>query len=305
MSSETTTGADEGATLKHWLGQAQERHAAAPRDVAEGLLARAPALPDDADGAEALRLAEHVMLAHLVDVEQLARMVDRAPDTPALQPMRGRVAWAVAAVRAGDPAAVAAAPSVPLAARWRALQNVVLALALGGHAEAASAALRAPEAQALNHPDADARKAYAVCTNNVAGELRQREPARGQARDAALDALMLEAAAIARRAWAAAGTWLHVERAEYQLALCHAVAGQGPQALQHAQACLAMCEAEGADEAERFFAHEAMARACLAASDPVAAARQRECMQQLLGAIGDAEMQAWCRETLAALPAPA
>ncbi|WP_395699543.1 hypothetical protein [Aquabacterium sp.] len=303
MNPEPTTRAEGEVPLKTWLDEAQERHAQAPREVAEGLLARAVTLPDDADGAEALRLAEHVMLAHLRDAGLLARMLAGTPATPALQPMRERVAWALATVRAGDAAAVAAASPVPLAARWRALQNVVLLWAQDGRAEAASAALRAPAVEALGHPEAEARKAYAACANNVASELRLRKVPLDQPRNAALDALMLEAAQLARRAWAAAGTWLHVERADYQLALCHAVVGQGAEALQHAQACLATCEAEGADAVERFFAHEAMAWALHASRQPAAVALQRAQMERLLETIGDEAMRAWCRETLQALPA--
>lgn len=268
-----------------WLDDAQESHPQAPQRVAEALLARAATLPDDADGAEAVRLAEHVMLGHLADAAMLARFVAQLPATPGLQPAAERARWALwqlARLDEVDSAAAMPPPALPAAARWRALQNVVLALVARGEPQRAGALLRRDEAEATTSAVADERVACAACSNNVAAELRQ-----GPRGDAARDALMLEAATLARRAWAAAGTWLQVQRAEYQLALCHAVLGQGEAALRHAGACLALCEAEGADAVERFFAHEALARA------------HRAQMQALLGEITDPAMKDWCAQTLA------
>lgn len=295
---------DEGIDLPTWLAQAQDRHPETPREVAAGLLARAATLPDDEFGAQAVHLAEHVMLGHLADAASLQRLLDALPPRAALQPARDRAAWALAMVAGQAPASV-----LPASARWRALLNGVLMLAATGRWAEAAAALRQPEAQALTHERADARKAYAATANNVALELREAwlrrprvgDPAEGAHDDAAHAALMLEAATLSRRAWAAAGTWLHVERAEYQLALCHAIVGQGPQGVLHAQACLAICDAEGADAVERFFAHEALVRAHRAAGDTATAEDSLGRMQALLAEIDDPEMHAWCTQTLAAL----
>ena len=112
---------------------------------------------------------------------------------------------------------------------------------------------------------------------------------------------MLQAAAIARRAWAVAGTWLHVERAEYQLAQCHAVLGQGAVAVEHARQCLSMCAAGGGDAVELFFAHEAMTLALRAAGDEHSARQHREQMQAELELVDDDDTRAWCASVLAAL----
>jgi hypothetical protein len=117
-------------------------------------------------------------------------------------------------------------------------------------------------------------------------------------------ATMFAAAAIARRAWERAGTWVHVERAEYQLALCHAVAGDGEAARFHARACLAICESHGADAVERFYAEEALARAELAAGDAAAAAVARDRMVGWLAAVTDAETREGCGADLVGLAAP-
>ncbi|WP_088280147.1 ATP:cob(I)alamin adenosyltransferase [Ideonella sp. A 288] len=280
---------DPGA-LRALLDRAPDEHPARPREFAEALLAQAPVLGDDADSAEAIRLAEHVMLAHLADAEALARFISCLPHVARASARRAE--WALARL-AGQPE-----PDLPDALRWRALLNAVLAAARCGRHRDAADWLAADEARAAAHSDADARKAYAVTANNTALELRL-----GPRGDAAADALMLQAAALSRRAWAAAGTWLHVERAEYQWALCHAQLGQGEAALMHARQCLAMCLAEGADAAERFFAHEALARAWHAAGDVAQVAQQRLQMTELLAQVGDEAMRTWCAQTLEDLPA--
>ena len=299
------------ADLRRFLDQAHDAHPHAPRAIADQLLARATALPADETGAEAVRLAEHVMLGHLADADALQRFLHALPrPSTAADPAppaawfeaRARVQWALDTLAdEGDAAARAegcGAPALPDAPRWRALQDVVLALAGIGRVTEASARLSREAEAAIAHADPEARRAHAVCTNTVA--LEWREGPRG---DPARDALMLEAAALARRAWTAAGTWLQVERADHQLARCHAAIGRGTEALAFANACLEACMANGAEADERFFAHEALWHAHRAAGDARAAAVERQRMQALLEEIGDAEMRAWCSATLAGIDA--
>ena len=290
--------------LADFLDQAEDQHAAQPAAVAAALLARAPALPADADGARALRLAEHVALAHLADTTPLADLLAALPASLAQAEATAgtvqRLQWALAVVTG---AATPAPP--PDLLRWQALQNVVLALAARRRWAEASALLaaEAPAARALGATEA--AQAYAASANNVAAELQTSGPPAGAARDAAHDALMLQAASIARQAWGHAGTWRHAERAEYRLALCHAVAGQGTAAVQHAQQCLAGCAAAGdaADAVEHFFAHEALAHAHRAAGDTGAAVAARATMGVLLPQIDAADgLRAWCAEVLAGTP---
>lgn len=293
--------------LQAFLSAAHETHAQQPRQFADELLARAGTLPADDKGAEAVRWAEHVMLGHLADADALQRFLGALPSgsgTGTAWPEAvGRARWALAALSAGLAAEALPGTALPDAVRWRALQNVVLALAWSGRASEASAGLRRDEAAAASHADADARRAYAACANNVAQGLR--EGREGLRSDAARDVLMLEAAALARRAWAIAGTWLHVERADYQLARCHAVLGHGTEALRCARACHAACVAHGADADERFFAHEALWHAHRAAGDEAAATAERGHMQALLADIADAGMRAWCAQVLAEIEAVA
>lgn len=299
MSPATEAPASLGTPLRDWLDDAQGRHADAPADVTAALAERAATLPADAEGAEALRLAEHVWLGHAGDAAGLQAFVDRLPpawrDTPATAPSLQRAQWALAVLARSPAPALADAP------RWRALQNVVLAMASQGRAAEALGLLLADEPAALAQGRSEAGQAFAAMANNVAGHLQD-----SAGHDAARDTLMLQAAALARRAWASAGTWLHVERADYRLALCHAAAGQGAEAVIHAQRCLAACVAAGdeADAMEHFFAHEALAQAHRAAGDAAAAAAARQRMHRLLPDIAEAEgLRAWCADVLSKLPA--
>ncbi len=300
----TSTAADDN--LPAWLDAADARHAEAPAALAAELLARAPHLPADAHGARALRLAEHVLLAHLGDAAALATLrnalppalAQAGPTATAVQRLR----WAWAMLQQPS----APTPALPDVQRWRALQNVVLAMAWQGRPDTAAALLAADEAAARAQGSSEAGQAYAATANNVATDLQQRQAGAGTARDAAQDALMLQAAAIARRAWGHAGTWLHAERAEYRLAHCHAAAGNGAAAVRHAGLCLAGCQAAGeaADAVEHFFAHEALAVAHRAAGNAPAAAAARAEMASLLPHISDSGgLRAWCAESLADLPA--
>lgn len=283
---------DPAESLRALLDRAWDDHAEHPRRVADMLSARASTLGADADAAAAIRLAEHVMLAHLAEPGTLRGFIaELSPGTPAIEPSVQRARWALARLDGTAEPALADAP------RWRSLHNVVLAAAKRGHARQAAEWLTADESAAIAHPDAEARQAYAASANNIALDLRLDE--RGHAD---LDALMIQAAEVARRAWGAAGTWMHAERAEYQLAMCHAALGDGRRALAHARECQVICEREGADAVECFFAHEALSRAHHAARDAAAALDHRERMQRLLPEIEDAGMRDWCEQTLAALP---
>jgi hypothetical protein len=108
---------------------------------------------------------------------------------------------------------------------------------------------------------------------------------------------MLAAAQASRQLWTAVGSWVHAERAEYQLARCHAVVGDGTQALLHARACQAAVQAHAddpqADAFERFYAHEALAWAHLAAGDRAAAAEEHGRMRPLIELVADPEYRAW------------
>jgi hypothetical protein len=281
---------DPGLALAPFVERAWALHADAPRAVAEHLIARAGALPADDDGAAALRLAEHVLLGHLADVDGYERFITALPPglaaAEATAPMVARMAWSLA-VLCGRPAT-----PPPDGARWRALHGLWSVSLARGQADVARIELLAEEPQALVHPDAAARQGLAATCNNLAADLRD-----GSRGDAARDRLMLAAAQASRRLWASAGTWVQIERADWLLARCHAVLGDGAVALVHARACHDAIEAHAgepqADAFERFFAHEALAWAHRASADRGAARVALAAAQALLPQIGDASLRAY------------
>ncbi|MEQ1507326.1 MAG: hypothetical protein ABMB14_34170 [Myxococcota bacterium] len=109
------------------------------------------------------------------------------------------------------------------------------------------------------HP---AVRAVGATGNNLAVLLEERKPNGPEEAG-----LLRSAATLSRVAWERAGTWLEVERAEYRLTMTSLVLSEPYAAVAHAEACLAICEANAADPGERLFAHEAMARARLAIGD--------------------------------------
>jgi hypothetical protein len=101
-----------------------------------------------------------------------------------------------------------------------------------------------------------AARALAVTGNNLACAL---EETKGRTADE--DRLMELAAKVGRRYWEVAGGWLEVERAEYRLAMTYIALGRGREALDYAEACLAICEKNGAEADEIKYAREAVAKA--------------------------------------------
>lgn len=276
--------------LGDWLKQAWNEHAERPNQVAQALQNRAALLPGDAEGLEALRLAEHVMLTHLTDPQALEAFVQALPPQTAFEPFLQRLRWTLAVLAGQTPA------DIPAAARWRALHGLAMVWLARGEAARAVQQLEADRAAAEATDDLDAVKGFAIGSHNLAQDLQF-----GQHPTEAHGHLMLAAAQASRAAWARAGDWMAIERADYRLACCHAVLGQGGPALEHARACLAACEANGADAGERFFAHEALVLAHRSAGDEVSARAERARMQVLLGDVEDAGLRSFCEETLAKL----
>ncbi len=296
------------ADLAAFVNDAWERHAREPQAVTDALMARAGSLGADEAGAQALMLAEHVWLAHRHDLAGLQAFVQALTATPALSPACAaalpRMRWVLARAQAQThgPAAQPALPDPGTAERWRGLQNLWALAVARGLAASALAELQAQLPLARAHDDAATRRALAGTCNNLAVELR--EGARG---DAAVDELMLALAMASLELWGGAGTWLHTERAHYQLARCHAVLGDGPAALAHAAQCLALLDAHAdapeADAFERFFAHECLAWAHRAAGDGAAVVAQHAQMATLLAQVADPGLADWCVQALAALDA--
>jgi hypothetical protein len=276
-----------------------------PHDVAaaterlEAGYALVPGAPEHAEMF--VRTVEHVLLGHAADADRYAAALDR------LQPLVAGHAAAQTAVARGRLAitlladAGAAGPSsLPPAETVRAHYNAALAHTRRGAWREAQALVRQAGDLAEASGDPGAQRALAALTNNVAGDVRFYFRPEHRA-DTDRVHTMLDAARRARAAWERAGGWMEVERADYQLALCHAAAGQGAEAVAHAQACLQRCEANRADAYELFFAHEALVRAHGSADQPGEAGRLRARMAELLAQVSDPDAHAFAADTLRTL----
>ena len=191
------------------------------------------------------------------------------------------------------------------AATDRARVLAVAASAFAGRERIGEATAAFERALALvDQPSRDdpATRALAVTGNNLACALETRPTLSDAER-----ALMLLAARTARRYWEIAGGFLEIERAEYRLAMSHLKAGNTSKALEHARECLRIVDANHLEAGERFFAHEALARA-LHAADPLLdraqeARAERNRAAEQLETIEDASFRKFCAGELAKLDA--
>lgn len=284
-------------------------HADEPAAAAQRLASESPALLAGASLRTLdawARNAEHLLLGHHNDPAGLQALLAQLPEGARQQPplagtlARSRVACALAAYPVPDAASLPDWPSLPSAERVRAHYNAALAHSRAERfattttlvADAALAAAQAPD-------DLATQRSLAALANNVAADLRYGfVPGEKAAANA-----MVHAAQVARDAWARAGGWLEVERADWQLAMCCATAGRGPEAQQHAAATLAACQTHQADDYEFCFAWQASALAAMASRQREAAQHARAQMAQHAARLSDATDAAYAEQCLAELDA--
>lgn len=260
--------------LQDCIDQALEIHAERAAEAAALLRGALPALAaaEPAQQQAWLRAAEHVLLGHLADGPGLAALASSLPAGSA----RARAAIALAAGHEPDWQDLAPAE------RIRACYNAALARTRLRDFAGLRALLRRAEALAA---EGEPGRAWAAMANNVAGDLRYYF----KAGDAEAAGAMLEAARLARAAWGRAGGWLEQERADWQLAMCAAAAGEGAAALAAAEACVQACQHNEADDYECCFAYQALGLAALAAGDAALARRAHALMAERVLALGGAD----------------
>jgi hypothetical protein len=281
-------------TIDDFLAAAWNDHATDPQGVLVGLhegLALIETSPDHA--AAFAHLVEHVVVAHLADADAMppwhAALAPFEAGQPALTAALARAAVSTQLLR-GEPVVAA---GVSLTNQVRAHGTAALGRLVRGDVAGARALLASAAALAEDRAadDTDTLKALAANYHNIASQLHE---LRRESRDDTRDSLMMDAAHGSREVWSRAGTWMNVERADYMLSLCAAALGDGPQAMRHAQSCLSICEANGADAFERFFAHEAWGAACAVAGDTAGATQQLAALNELLPQIDEGD-RAYCR----------
>jgi len=268
-------------TIRQFLDHALDDHPTMAAAVAARLPQGFALLEVESGEAEAFaRVTEHVVLGHLDDAPALAGWVERL--SPLAQGntglgtalARSRLAIAFAGGQAS------ADTALPVAEQVRAYGNALLALTRRSAWDEIRALLATAQAMADAAGDPAALRSLGAITNNLAGDLRFYHSE--HASDPDYRALMVDAARLARAAWNRAGGWLEKERADYQLAMCLATAGDGRAALDAATAAWQACDANNADDEECFYVLDALARAHRAAGQPTEARTKRAEMAERL-----------------------
>jgi hypothetical protein len=174
----------------------------------------------------------------------------------------------VAASRAAEDRARAGGKDPAPSDRIRVLAVAASALAGRDRVDEARAMLSEALALAAYGPAKSdpAARALAVTGNNLACALEEKA-----SRTPAETGLMLQAATAGLEYWSIAGGWTETERAHYRLAMSHLKAGNPVSALTHAERCLSIVDANGADPDERKYALEAVQAAKAAVSRAPAA----------------------------------
>lgn len=135
-------------------------------------------------------------------------------------------------------------------------------------------------------------KAMAMTGNNLACSLEEKEDKGKEEIE-----LMKTAAHIGRVFWEKAGTWLHLERAEYRLAKTYLNANEPDVAKTHAINCLSIIEKHGDDPLELFFAHEVLALCAEALNDQNCVEKHIHQMENYFSRLNHDD-QCWTRQTL-------
>lgn len=284
-----------GTPFDEFLQQAWADHADRPLAVAERLQRETPAPQSAAQLSALMRLTTHLLGEHL------GRFADARWRLQALatHPLAGdavqsdlRVALATLNLAEGKADATAGLNDAECMRAEAAAAAMCIGRGQSERAMALIASARRRLAALPNTSAADHRPLAAAC-HNMAWELHDK----GAQRSAAETAAMLELAAASREHWSHAGTWLEVERGDYDLACTHLSAGLHDEALRHAARCLAACITHDAPPFEHFFGHEVLARIQHARGDAAAAAHHAAAARQAFDRL-EPDDQAACRASL-------
>lgn len=288
-------------TFDAFLEAAWNDHGDRPREVADRLASSLDAVESPANVVPFARIVTHVYGEHLGEWHRGAELLASLRARPACDgsaAVEAAIARGIATLRyaSGDEGALAALSRDDAIA---ALGTASAAFAGRGEFDRAIAAF----GEALDRASgglpsgSPALRALAIGGNNLAAALEDKA-----VRNAGEDAAMVRAAEAGLAYWKRAGGWLEEERAHYRLAQSLLAARRPAEALAAARRCLEACEANGAPDFERFFAHAAIALAARAAGDARQAEAARELAMACHRAIPEDERR-WCEGDLARLRA--
>lgn len=234
-----------------------------------------------------LKIFGHLTIGHLGDQQQAQqRMSQAAPQNPACEYARGEF-LAIVAICRGDGDKIDWAALAEQGRPYKSTANLAIELharAAGEltHQEVVSEGAElyqrtiAMADKAEFEPKDPAARALAVTSNNLAGTLEGFAKLSEDQKQ-----LIVLAAEQARRYWAIAGTAVHIERAEYRLAMVQLKLRNFMKAIHHARLCEQICHDHQLDAVEQFYASAALSQIhrekCLALREAMDEATQGMC----------------------------
>jgi hypothetical protein len=283
--------------FESFFSQAWNDHALNPRGVASLLLEQGVALlGNESQLVQLMNLAHHLHGAHLCNWAEGAEVFARLQTSPFFQ----------ASGESGDVArrclaslSLSASDDFSLTALSASDQIRVQAMAAANLAETDAQRgmrllqLALLQAEHSGLPTTDPMyRALAVSGHNLAAALEEKPVLSAEEIK-----LMLTASQASRTYWERAGTWLQVERAEYQLAITFVKAGDLVQAEIHVRECGRIVVENDAPALERFFAFEALARVMRAAQNEAAYRGACEQAKVAFDGLDDGDRD-WCAGSL-------
>lgn len=141
--------------------------------------------------------------------------------------------------------------------------------------------------------DASAHRTLAISANNAASHLVEKK-----GRTSAEDDAMRTLAALAKRHWTCAGTWVNWQRADYLLALVHNVLHEFDEAKTAAERGLATIAENGEEEVDRAFLSLQLASACRGVGQPEAFEQHLATAKGIAAGFDQDWMKTWFAEEL-------
>lgn len=284
-----------------FLDQAWTDHATSAEDVAARLPDAIAMIDDGAQIPLWANLVTHVFGEHLArwtDGIELLKRVTSSPMFDAKSESGSAIRRSIACLELASGQRTAMDDFSP-SDQIRILAVAASALAEQKNTAQAQAFFKSALEQAQTNLASDdpANRALAVTGNNLACALEEKTN-----RTTGETELMILAAQAARKFWQLAGTWLHVERAEYRLSRTYLQAGDPMSSLRHAQTCLEICQANEAPALERFFGYQALGLAESASGNQIGFGTAVQQASALFEALTDDE-KSWCRVALEKLNA--
>ena len=280
-----------------FMAQAWADHAADAEGVAKRLSEQAVALlSSESQLVQLMNLNHHVWGAHLHDAARGSASFDSLMASAYFvahgesDSMADRCMASLSLTEFADFSLAALTPSDQIRVQAMAAANLADLDAARGM-QLLQAALN--QVKQSNLPVADPmNRAMAVAGHNLAASLEEKSVL-----SADEIALMLMAAKASRTYWERAGTWLQVERAEYQLAATFLKSGDLAQAEFHARECGRIVTENSAPALEQFFAAVALASVMRAAKNEAAFNAANHQAQTAFGELADDD-RAWCEASL-------